>query len=262
MTEHDVFISHSSNDTETTDKVRQTLEARGITCWIAPRDIEAGADWGEAIVSGIERSRLFLLIFSERANQSQHVMREVERAVNRGLYIIPFRIDAVVPSRSMEDFVVKNEVILITRKSTKEALGTDFIPSPEDKIIGKRPVALMETLDHIVSVDYENAQFPAVLADLRSSYNLISSIDKNSGVALEKPEDLLVTLRVNELPLRSVLRLLCDQVEARYEIRNGEVFVFDARHLESTALRRMKLKEAAYSKQMKLLEELTKKRKK
>jgi hypothetical protein len=43
-----VFISHSSKDQQTADAIRQHLESAGLACWIAPRDIEAGADWTES----------------------------------------------------------------------------------------------------------------------------------------------------------------------------------------------------------------------
>ncbi len=105
ISSHDVFISHSTKNKTIADAVCATLEAHGIRCWMAPRDIKPGADWGESILDGIENCRLFLLVFSSHANDSRHVMREVERAVNKGLYIIPFRIDDVTPSKSMEYFL-------------------------------------------------------------------------------------------------------------------------------------------------------------
>jgi hypothetical protein len=40
---HDVFISYSKNDKLTADAVGAKLEAAHIRCWIAPRDIFAGA---------------------------------------------------------------------------------------------------------------------------------------------------------------------------------------------------------------------------
>jgi hypothetical protein len=43
----DVFISYSSKDKPTADAVCATLEANGIRCWIAPRDVVPGSDWGE-----------------------------------------------------------------------------------------------------------------------------------------------------------------------------------------------------------------------
>jgi hypothetical protein len=43
----DVFISYSSKDKPTADAVCATLEANGIHCWIAPREVVPGSDWGE-----------------------------------------------------------------------------------------------------------------------------------------------------------------------------------------------------------------------
>jgi hypothetical protein len=62
-------------------------------------------EWGEGIIDGIQRSKLMVLVFSSSANASPQIRREVERAVNKGLPIIPFRIEEVMPSRSLEYFL-------------------------------------------------------------------------------------------------------------------------------------------------------------
>jgi hypothetical protein len=98
----DVFVSHSKHDKPVADAVCHTLEANGLRCWIAPRDIAPGKMWSEAIIDGLESSKVFVLIFSANANQSGHVLREVERAVSKSLTIIPFRIEDVPPSRGLE----------------------------------------------------------------------------------------------------------------------------------------------------------------
>jgi hypothetical protein len=102
---HDVFISYSSKDKSAADAVCATLESRGIRCWIAPRDILPGADWGEAIINAIEASRLMLLVFSSNANESQQVRREIERAVNKSVVIVPLRIEDAPMSKSLEFFI-------------------------------------------------------------------------------------------------------------------------------------------------------------
>jgi hypothetical protein len=102
---HDVFISYSSADKPIGDAACATLEARGIRCWIAPRDILPGDEWGSAIVHAIQGSRAFVLVFSSRADKSHQVVREVERAVNRGIPVIPFRIENVMPTESLEYFI-------------------------------------------------------------------------------------------------------------------------------------------------------------
>ncbi len=102
---HDIFISYSSKDKTVADAACAVLESKGMRCWMAPRDIMPGADWGETIVEAIQASRVFLLVFSGHANESQQIKREVERAVNRGLPIIPLRIENVVPGKSLEYFL-------------------------------------------------------------------------------------------------------------------------------------------------------------
>jgi hypothetical protein len=102
---HDVFVSHSVKDKAVAEAIVARLEAESVTCWIAPRDVMPGADWGESIIDAIESSRIMILIFSQSANTSTQIKREVERAVNKGVYIIPFRVDDIPPTRSLEYFI-------------------------------------------------------------------------------------------------------------------------------------------------------------
>src|SRR4026207_352885 len=102
---HDVFISYSSKDKVTADAVCATLEAKGVRCWIAPRDILPGMDWGEAIIDAINSPRVMGVVFSSHANTSQRIKREVERAVSKGLPVIPLRIEDVPLSKSLEYFI-------------------------------------------------------------------------------------------------------------------------------------------------------------
>jgi TolB-like protein/Tfp pilus assembly protein PilF len=100
-----VFISHSSKDKATANAICTQLESAGIRCWIAPRDIEVGSDWTEGIMAGITRCRVFVLVFSAHANDSEHVRREMARAFSLGLAVIPFRTEAVVPRDSLVYFL-------------------------------------------------------------------------------------------------------------------------------------------------------------
>jgi hypothetical protein len=101
----EVFISHSTKDKVIAEEICRHLESRGIGCWIAPRDIEFGADWSEGITKGISACRVFVLVFSDSANQSDHVRREVAKAFSLGLSVIPFRIQPVNPSASLGYFL-------------------------------------------------------------------------------------------------------------------------------------------------------------
>ncbi len=98
----DVFVSYSSADKQWADAATAVLERQRVRCWVAPRDITPGMEWGAAIIEGIDSARVMVLIFSERANASPQVRREVERAISKGLAVVPFRIENVAPAGSME----------------------------------------------------------------------------------------------------------------------------------------------------------------
>src|SRR5258707_1475752 len=100
-----VFISYSSKDKAIADTICQWLESAGIACWMAPRNIEFGSDWTEAIMRGITACRVFVLVFSENANVSGHVRREVAKAFSLGLQVIPFRIEDTLPQTSLSYFL-------------------------------------------------------------------------------------------------------------------------------------------------------------
>jgi hypothetical protein len=102
---HDVFISHSTEDKTAADAVCAILEKNGVRCWIAPRDIMPGADWGESIVNGIRTSRVLLLVFSTNANKSRQIKREVEIAADGGVTIVPLRIEDILPTDSFKYFL-------------------------------------------------------------------------------------------------------------------------------------------------------------
>ena len=97
----DVFISYPSEDKNVADAACAALEAGGIRCWIAPRDVSPGVDWAAAIVDAIEQCRVMVLIFSGHANRSKQIHREVQRACDAGKIIIPFRIEDSSPEKAL-----------------------------------------------------------------------------------------------------------------------------------------------------------------
>jgi len=102
---HDVFISHSARDKPYADAICAKLESRGIRCWIAPRDVRPGMEWGAAIVEAVDGARVMLLVFSSQANSSPQISREVERAVHKGVIVIPVRVEDVKPAGNLEYFL-------------------------------------------------------------------------------------------------------------------------------------------------------------
>jgi uncharacterized RDD family membrane protein YckC len=102
---HDLFISYSAKDKPIADAVCAALEAERIRCWIAPRDVLPGVPYGEALIEALNDSRVLVLVFSSHSNDSPQVMREVERAVSKGIFILPFRIENVPLCKEMEYYI-------------------------------------------------------------------------------------------------------------------------------------------------------------
>ena len=101
----EVFISYSQPDHACAMELVARVESEGIDCWIAPRDIAPSADWAAEIIDAISNARVMILIFSSSSNDSPQVRREVERAVHKNVSILPFRIERVAPSKSLEYFL-------------------------------------------------------------------------------------------------------------------------------------------------------------
>lgn len=101
----DVFISYPHQDKSTADAVCAALEADGVRCWIAPRDVAPGAEWASSIVTAINRCRVMVLIFSSSANQSKQIHREVQQAFDKEKPVVPFRIEDVAPEDSLSYYM-------------------------------------------------------------------------------------------------------------------------------------------------------------
>ena len=75
--QHDVFISYSHKDKESAATVCGALEAAGVRCWMAPRDVPPGHDWRSSITEAIEGCRAVVLVLSENSNVSPDVHQEI-----------------------------------------------------------------------------------------------------------------------------------------------------------------------------------------
>ncbi len=105
MKPRDVFVSYSQADRECAFDIVAWIEARDIGVWIAPRDVSPSAEWAEDVIAAISAARIMVLVFSASTNESVQVRREVERAVHKGLVVLPFRVEDVLPVKSLEYFL-------------------------------------------------------------------------------------------------------------------------------------------------------------
>jgi TolB-like protein len=106
-----VFISYASQDAAVAAALVEALERHGIPCWIAPRDVKAGALYADAIVRAINEAKAVVLVLSASATGSDHVGREVERAASKHKPIIAFRIDSAALNPGLEYFLSNSQWI-------------------------------------------------------------------------------------------------------------------------------------------------------
>lgn len=94
----DIFISYTTDDKAIADDLCKSLESAGLTCWIAPRNIEPGSNWTLGIMTAILECQIMLLIYSAKSNQSNHVVRQILHAIENRRPVLPFRIEESIPT--------------------------------------------------------------------------------------------------------------------------------------------------------------------
>ena len=102
---HDIFISYSSKNAAAADAVCARLEAAGMRCWYAPRDIEAGDSWAAAINRAIGKSKILVLIYTDESIASVQVLREINLAADAEIPIVPLRLTGTDPSGDLRYYL-------------------------------------------------------------------------------------------------------------------------------------------------------------
>lgn len=101
----DIFISHSVVDKELANYLCDSFEARGLSCWIAPRNIVPGTEWAESITQAISDCSVLLVIYSKNSMRSSQVAKEIGMADRKGKYIVPYKIDDTEPEGAFDYFL-------------------------------------------------------------------------------------------------------------------------------------------------------------
>jgi tetratricopeptide (TPR) repeat protein len=93
-----VFISYATADRKQALSVCKAIERRGTTCWISTRDVQPGENYQEAIVQAVRNARAVVLVFSEAANNSDEIKKELSLASRYRVPVMALRIADVEPS--------------------------------------------------------------------------------------------------------------------------------------------------------------------
>jgi tetratricopeptide (TPR) repeat protein len=93
-----VFVSYATADRKQALSLCKALEARGTRCWISCRDVPPGENYQEAIVRALRDSRAMVLVFSEAANNSDEIKKELSLASRYHIAVMALRLEDVEPS--------------------------------------------------------------------------------------------------------------------------------------------------------------------
>jgi tetratricopeptide (TPR) repeat protein len=93
-----VFVSYATTDRTRALSVCKAIERRGTRCWISCRDVAPGENYQEAIVRAIRGSRAMVLVFSEAANNSDEIKKELSLASRNRVPVMALRIEDIEPS--------------------------------------------------------------------------------------------------------------------------------------------------------------------
>lgn len=97
----EVFVSYKVMDRPFAEKIVEYLESHGIYCYIAPRDVRGGIDYARDLVKALDESKVFLLVASEKINNADHVLNEINIVTDKNVTILPIFI---------EDFELSDEL--------------------------------------------------------------------------------------------------------------------------------------------------------
>lgn len=95
---HPVFVSYATADRKEALSVCKAIERRGMRCWISTRDVGPGSNYQEEIVHAIREARAMVLVFSEAANNSDEIKKELSLASRNHVPVMAVRIEDVEPS--------------------------------------------------------------------------------------------------------------------------------------------------------------------
>ncbi len=107
--EYDVFLSHNSKDKETVHELAKRLRADGLSVWLDAWIIELGDSIPAKLMSGLEQSRVLLMMLSENFDDSDwaeyesgtFLFRDPKNTERR---FIPVRLDASPIRESLRQF--------------------------------------------------------------------------------------------------------------------------------------------------------------
>jgi hypothetical protein len=96
------FVCFCKLDSQAAADIVTEVEDAGLKCWISSRDVGIGENYQDKIVEALESAAAMMLIFSNSANGSNEIKKELALASEFGLWVLPVRIENVEPKKGFK----------------------------------------------------------------------------------------------------------------------------------------------------------------
>src|SRR5471032_1333128 len=93
----EIFISYRRADEAWARLLHSQLRAEGVEAWYAAH-VGAGQDWRVATAKALQTSRIFVLLFSQAAAESEDIAKELAAAIYSKKLVVPVRIENIQPT--------------------------------------------------------------------------------------------------------------------------------------------------------------------
>jgi TolB-like protein len=93
----EIFISYRRADEVWARLLHSQLRAEGVEAWYDAH-IGAGQDWRITTANALQASRIFVLLFSQSASESEDVAKELAAAIFSKKLVVPVRIENIQPT--------------------------------------------------------------------------------------------------------------------------------------------------------------------
>lgn len=92
----EIFISYRRTDQAWARRLHELLKAEGVDAWY-DQQVGAGEDWRAATAKALEEARIVVLLFSQEAQGSEQVIKELAAATHERKHIVPIRLENIQP---------------------------------------------------------------------------------------------------------------------------------------------------------------------
>lgn len=102
-----VFISYQRESYDFVLMLSEYLEKSGVKTWYAPRNIKLSGLWPDKLHEAIENCKCLLLLYTEYADKSKHVIREVAIADEYNKPVMWLKLDSTEPKSKILKYFLK-----------------------------------------------------------------------------------------------------------------------------------------------------------